>query len=40
MHIVLIDGDMLTRLMIEYNVGVTPIQKYEIKQLDSDYFDK
>lgn len=40
MHIVLIDGDMLTRLMIEYNVSVTPIQKYEIKQLDSDYFDK
>ena len=40
MHIVLIDGELLTKLMIEYNLGVNTIQKYEIKQIDSDYFDK
>lgn len=36
--IVLIDGEMLAQLMIENNVGVTPIRSYEIKRIDSDYF--
>ncbi|MDO8355155.1 MAG: restriction endonuclease [Nitrospirota bacterium] len=36
--IVLIDGDHLTRLMIENNVGVTKVAGYEIKRIDSDYF--
>ncbi len=36
--IVLIDGDMLAALMIDHNVGVSPITKYEIKRIDSDYF--
>ena len=40
MHIVLIDGELLTKLMIEYDLGVNTIQKYEIKQLDSDYFNR
>lgn len=37
-HIVLINGDMLTRLMIEYNLGVSVSQVYEIKKIDTDYF--
>ena len=37
-HIVLVDGDKLAELMIEYGVGVSTIQTYEIKKLDSDFF--
>ncbi len=36
--IVLIDGAKLAELMIDHGVGVTTIQSYEIKRLDSDYF--
>ena len=36
--IVLIDGEQLAQLMIDNNVGVTPVQNYEIKRIDSDYF--
>ena len=36
--IVLIDGEQLARLMIDHNIGVTSISKYEIKKMDSDYF--
>jgi restriction system protein len=36
--IVLIDGEMLAQLMIEHNVGVSPVAFYEIKKMDSDYF--
>jgi restriction system protein len=38
--IVLIDGERLTELMIDHNVGVSPIAAYEIKRLDSDYFEE
>jgi restriction system protein len=34
----LIDGNQLTQLMIENNVGVSPVANYEIKKIDSDYF--
>lgn len=37
-HIVLVDGEMLTKLMIEYGLGVSTVQTYEIKTLDSDFF--
>ncbi len=37
--IVLIDGDMLTRLMVDHGVAVTTIGAYEIKKINSDYFD-
>lgn len=37
-HIVLVDGDRLTKLMIEYNLGVSPIATYEVKSIDSDFF--
>ncbi|WP_090373362.1 restriction endonuclease [Dyadobacter sp. SG02] len=38
--IVLIDGEQLAQLMIDYNLGVSPQKIYEIKRLDSDYFDE
>ena len=37
--IILIDGDQLTKMMLEYNVGVSTSQRYELKRLDNDYFD-
>jgi restriction system protein len=36
--IVLIDGDTLAQLMIDYGIGVTTIATYELKRIDSDYF--
>jgi restriction system protein len=38
--IVLLDGTELAQLMIDHGIGVTPHQTYEIKRLDSDYFDQ
>ena len=37
---VLIDGQELARYMIEYNVGVSTKQVYEVKRIDSDYFEE
>lgn len=37
--IILIDGAQLSRLMVEYNVGVSTVGQYEVKKIDSDYFD-
>lgn len=36
--IVLIDSEQLPQLMIDHNVGVTPVTSYETKKIDSDYF--
>ena len=36
--VVLIDGSRLTNLMIDFGIGVTTRTRYEIKELDSDYF--
>ncbi len=36
--IVLIDGKQLAQLMIDYNLGCTTQQIYELKKVDSDYF--
>jgi restriction system protein len=36
--IVLIDGELLSQLMIDYNVGVAPVASYELKKIDTDYF--
>lgn len=38
--IVLIDGYRLAQLMIDYSLGVTTQQVYEIKKIDSDYFEE
>lgn len=37
--IVLIDGQELAKFMIEYNVGVSTKKTYEVKRLDTDYFE-
>lgn len=37
--IILINGKDLTKLMIEYNVGVQSNYSYEIKKIDNDYFE-
>jgi restriction system protein len=36
--IILIDGEQLADYMIDFNVGVSIISKYELKRIDSDYF--
>jgi len=36
--IILIDGDQLTRYMIENNIGVSEVASYSIKKIDLDYF--
>jgi restriction system protein len=36
--IILIDGNELSEYMIDFNVGVSTINTYEIKRIDSDYF--
>ncbi len=38
--IVLINGTRLAELMIEHDVGVSTTKTYEIKRVDSDYFDE
>lgn len=38
--VVLIDGDRLADLMIDYGIGVTTRNQYKIKEIDSDYFDE
>jgi len=37
--IILIDGERLTNLMIEHSVGVSTVSTYNIKTIDSDYFE-
>ena len=37
-RIVLVDGKALANLMIDYSVGVSTVQTYEIKSIDSDFF--
>ena len=37
--IILIDGEHLSKLMAEHNVGVSTVGHYAVKKLDSDYFD-
>jgi len=39
-RIVLIDGERLTELMLEHNLGVSIKQVFEIKTLDTDYFSE
>ncbi len=39
-RIVLVDGQQLAGLMIDHNVGVTVTRTYQVKRLDSDYFEE
>jgi restriction system protein len=38
--IVLIDGDQLAELMIDFGIGVATSVTYEVKRVDSDYFEE
>ncbi len=38
-RIILIDGDELAALMLDNNVGVSTVGMYEVKKIDTDYFD-
>ena len=38
--IILIDGDRLSALMFEHSVGVSTAGVYELKKIDSDYFEE
>lgn len=37
--IILVDGERLVDLMYQFNVGVQVRNQYEVKQIDSDFFD-
>lgn len=37
-RVVLIDGEELASLMIEHDLGVTTVDTYTVKRIDSDYF--
>jgi restriction system protein len=39
-RVILIDGQRLAELMIEHNIGVSRAYSYEIKRVDSDYFEE
>lgn len=39
-RIILIDGSRLTRLMVQYNVGVRRERAIELKRMDFDYFEE
>ena len=38
--VVLIDGERLAELMIEYNLAVTRVKNYELKEVSNDFFDE
>jgi restriction system protein len=38
--IVLIDGEQLSLLMVEHDVGVSTVSLYPVKKIDADYFDE
>ena len=37
--IVLLDGEALSRLMVDHNVAVARVGTYELKKIDTDYFE-
>jgi restriction system protein len=39
-RIVLIGGSRLANLMIDHGIGVTTVASYEVKRIDSDYFEE
>lgn len=38
--VVLVDGESLAKLMIEYDLGVSTQTVYQIKRMDSDFFSE
>lgn len=39
-RIVLIDGEQLANLLVEHNVGLTTVNEYKVKRIDTDYFEE
>ncbi|EED33280.1 restriction endonuclease [gamma proteobacterium NOR5-3] len=39
-RVILIDGKKLARLMVDHNVGVATVNSFEVKRIDSDYFEE
>jgi restriction system protein len=39
-RIVLVNGAQLANLMIDHGIGVTPVASYDVRRIDSDYFDE
>ena len=39
-RIILMDGAQLVKLMVDHNVGCAPAGTYEVKKIDSDYFEE
>ncbi|MGF6996338.1 restriction endonuclease [Paraburkholderia sp. GAS32] len=37
--IILVDGEQLVKLMVDHNVGVSTVSTFDIKKIDSDYFE-
>lgn len=37
-RVILIDGKLLSQLLIDYDIGVSKIISYDVKKIDSDYF--
>ncbi|NDJ17694.1 restriction endonuclease [Myxacorys almedinensis] len=37
--VVLVDGEQLAQYMIDFNLGASTVSEYQIKKLDSDYFE-
>lgn len=40
LNIALVDGEMLTNLMVQYKVGVQVRQVYELYDVDDDFFEE
>lgn len=38
-HVILVNGEMLSELMIKFNLGVTTQNTYQIKRIDTDFFE-
>jgi len=38
--VVLIDGERLSQLMIDHDIGVSKIKSYDLKKIDTDYFSE
>ena len=36
--VILSDAEQITDLMIDHNIGVTPVASSEIKRVDTDYY--
>jgi restriction system protein len=36
--VVLIDGERLSQLMIDHDIGISKIKSYDQKKIDTDYF--